>query len=63
MKRHPLDLVSLVLGLVFLGAGMPFLVGEINVLELDAGWLRPLGLGVVAVLALAALRPGREREE
>lgn len=62
MKRHPLDLVSLCLGLAFLGVGVPFLVGEVNTLDLDAGWLRPLGLGLVAILALAALRPRRRRD-
>jgi len=62
MKRHPLDLVSLVLGLVFLGAGLPFLFSEVNVLNLGLGWLRPLGLGLIAVLALAALRPRRDHE-
>lgn len=62
MKRHPLDLVSLVLGIAFLGVGLPFLIREVNVLDLDAGWLRPFGLGLVAVLALAALRPRRKSE-
>lgn len=53
MQRHPLDLVSLVFGLVFVGVGMPFLLGRTDLFILDWSWGWPaiaLALGLALLL-------------
>lgn len=50
MKRHPLDPVSLVFGLLMAGLGLAFLVARIDVANTNLRWVWPLPL-----LALGAL--------
>lgn len=41
MKRHPLDPLSLVFGLLFTGIALMFLGGHRSVADLGAAWLWP----------------------
>ena len=44
MRRHELDLVSLVTGLVFVAIAASYLVAEYAGRDISAGWVLPLGL-------------------
>ncbi len=44
MRRHELDLVSLVTGLVFVAIAAAYLVAEFAGRDVSAGWVLPLGL-------------------
>ncbi len=44
MRRHELDLTSLVTGLVFLAIAAAYLVAEFTDRDISAGWVLPLGL-------------------
>ena len=44
MRRHELDLVSLVTGLVFVAIAAAYLVAEYAGRDISAGWVLPLGL-------------------
>ena len=44
MRRHELDLTSLVTGLVFVAIAVAYLVGQYTNLDVSAGWVLPLGL-------------------
>ena len=61
MTRHPVDLLSLVSGLVVLGVGLVLLTGRVGDVPLE--WVGPavaIGLGA---LILFAARPAREASE
>ena len=61
MSRHPVDLLSLVAGLLFLGAGLVLLSGGLGGLQME--WVGPavaIGLGLVI---LVAARPARRPNE
>ena len=61
MSRHPVDLLSIVTGLLVLGTGLLLLSGGLGALALE--WVGPavaIGLGV---LILVAARPARPAEE
>jgi len=58
-ERHPLDIISLIFGIVFLGISLPVLFLE-TPLDLDARWALPVTVIVVGLLILgSALRPLR----
>lgn len=62
MKRHPVDAISLVAGLVFSALGITFLAGA-RVTQLDLDWTWPLVLIVIGgVVLLAGLSRG-ERDK
>lgn len=65
-QRHPLDIGSLVFGLVFLGGVAVWGLFELDVLAADdAAWLLPgvlIGAGLVGI-ALAATKGRRDRQE
>jgi hypothetical protein len=44
MRRHELDLISLVTGLVFVAIAATYLVGQYTDVDVSAGWVLPLGL-------------------
>ena len=54
MKRHPIDLVSLVFGVTFVIGGGAFLVTDLDLVDLRAGWLAPLGVLFIGVLLFVA---------
>jgi hypothetical protein len=58
-ERHPLDIISLIFGFLFLGISMPVLLLD-TPLDLDARWVLPATVIVVGLLILgSALRPKR----
>jgi hypothetical protein len=59
MRRHELDLTSLVAGLVFVGIAVAYLIGEWTDAHVSAGWVLPLGLIGLGLAGLAGtLRRG-----
>lgn len=60
MRRHDLDAVSLVSGLVFAAVGIAFLTGRVDVMRLDPTWLAPVAAIVLGLVLIARLvRRGR----
>jgi putative exporter of polyketide antibiotics len=53
MKRHQLDPVSLVFGLLFAGLGLAFLVARIDIANTNLGWVWPLPLLALGALMIA----------
>jgi hypothetical protein len=59
-ERHPLDIISLVFGVLFLGISLPVLFSS-TPLDFDARWALPATVIVVGLLILgSALRPRRQ---
>lgn len=59
MRRHELDLTSLVAGIVFVAIAAAYLVGEATDVHVSAGWVLPLGLIGLGLAGLAGtLRRG-----
>jgi hypothetical protein len=59
VRRHDLDLTSLLAGLLLVALGLVTLVGDAVGLRLDARWMLPavlVGLGVAGLAG--SLRPG-----
>jgi flagellar biosynthesis protein FliQ len=52
MKRHALDLISLLGGLLFVGLGVAFLLDSLNIWSADITWVPPI---VLIVLGLAGV--------
>ena len=64
MRRHELDLTSLVAGLVFIGIAVAYLIGSYASVRIDAGWVLPIGLVGLGVAGLAgSLRVGLRRDD
>ena len=58
-ERHPLDIISLIFGILFLGISVPVLLLD-TPLDIDARWALPATVIVVGLLLLgSALRPKR----
>ncbi len=56
MKRHPIDLVAFVLGLLFMALAVGFLLDALDVWHADIGWVPPIvlvALGLAGVLSTA----------
>jgi hypothetical protein len=60
MKRHPLDVVSLLAGLLFTGLGIAFLLDALNAWSADITWVPPIVL-IVFGLAGVLSTIGRHR--
>lgn len=61
MKRHPLDLASLIPGLLFVAAGITFLAGDVGSLDLDDLQLVwPAILIVMGAILLTSVGRGRD---
>ena len=60
MRRHELDVFSLVAGLVFAAVAVAHLVAAGSTHELDAGWVVPVVMVLIGVASLAGLVKGRE---
>ena len=69
MRRHPVDLISLAFGLIFLAVGTVFVTGRVDAADLGTGWIAPgalLAAGVLLgamVLNRKAAAPVEERSE
>jgi hypothetical protein len=65
MKRHPIDPVSLVFGLLLGGIGITFLVARIDIANSNLRWVWPLPLLALGALmiALGARRSNDAPEE
>ncbi len=61
MKRHPLDIISLVFGLFFTLTGLTFLVSEdpwdLLFDSVSFGWVLPFAVLAGGALLVSALRP------
>jgi hypothetical protein len=53
MKRHPLDPMSLVFGLLFAGLGLAFLIARIDIANTSLRWVWPLPLLALGALMIA----------
>jgi hypothetical protein len=53
MKRHPLDPVSLVFGLLLAGVGLTFLIARIDIASSNVRWVWPLPLLALGALMIA----------
>lgn len=64
MRRHELDPLALVAGLLFLIVGCAYLVGELTDSEVDPRWVVPVALLTVGFAGLASslLNVVRRRE-
>ena len=63
MRRHELDVLSLVAGLVFVVVAVSHLVTQATDADLDGRWIAPLVLIALGVAGLVgALRSGRRGE-
>lgn len=56
MQRHPLDIISLIAGALFLLGGLRLLAGPVWVRDLPLDLLGPLALVAVGIAVLASLR-------
>jgi hypothetical protein len=53
MKKHALDPVSLVFGLLFAGLGLTFLIARIDIANSNLRWVWPLPLLALGALMIA----------
>lgn len=64
-ERHPLDLFSLIAGVVFLGVGLVFVINETADANVDVGWVVAallIGLGLAGALG-SLVRPRRRQRD
>lgn len=59
MKRHPVDVISLVFGLIFLAMGIPLALADSGFDLVSGRWLAPALLIAVGVVVLVSNLPGR----
>ena len=60
MKRHPVDVISLIFGLIFVGIAAWWLLARVSSIALPVGWVIAIALVVIGTIGLlAAIRPGR----
>ena len=63
MRRHELDVASLLTGLVFVAIAVVYLVGQYTDAHISAGWVLPLGLIGLGVAGLTgSLRRGLQMD-
>ena len=60
MRRHGLDAISLVFGLIFAATGAVFLFGNVDISRIPPAWTWPIPLMIVgALIILLAVRRDR----
>lgn len=64
MKKHPVDVVSLIFGLIFVGIAAWWLLARVSAVALPAGWVIAIALVVIGAIGLlAAIRPGHRESD
>ena len=63
MRAHRFEPLSLILGLLFAGAGLLVLTSSVDVWRIDWSWFWPLILTLGGVTILFSLRSGGSRQE
>ena len=64
MRRHELDVASLIAGLVFVAISVAYLVGAFTDVRISSGWVLPLALiGLGAAGLAGSLRRGLRNDE
>ena len=63
MKRHNTDLIALLFGLAFAGAGATFIVHQLSDRAIDAAWVAAIGFVVLGVVALASTLLRRPQDD
>jgi hypothetical protein len=59
VRRHELDVFSLIVGLMFVLIGAGYLLGALTDVRLDPGWVAPVVLVGLGAAGLAATVLGR----
>jgi uncharacterized membrane protein HdeD (DUF308 family) len=60
VKRHPVDVISLIFGLIFVGIAAWWLLARVSSIALPVGWVVAIALVVIGTIGLlAAIRPAR----
>jgi uncharacterized membrane protein HdeD (DUF308 family) len=60
VKRHPVDVISLIFGLIFVGIAAWWLLARVSSIALPVGWVIAIALVVIGTIGLlAAIRPTR----
>lgn len=59
MKRHPVDVISLVFGLVFLAIGIPLALADSGFELVRGRWVAPGLLIAIGVVVLVSTLPNR----
>ncbi|HTL87186.1 MAG TPA: hypothetical protein VL856_18530 [Acidimicrobiia bacterium] len=54
MNRHSTDLLALLFGLAFAGAGTTFLAHQLSDRPIDAAWVAAIGFVVLGLVALTS---------
>lgn len=62
MRRHRLDPVSLVFGLLFTAVGLVFFAGDVEIWWLDWSWFWPGALLLLGVMVLVSSRSSAEEQ-
>lgn len=62
MKRHPLDPVSLVAGVLFSALGIAFFAGGIDLTGDGSRWIWPAGFIALGLAVLATIRPATDTD-
>ncbi len=63
MRRHELDVFSLITGLVFVAVAAGHILDEAGDVSFDGRWVVPLVMVAIGVASLAGLVRGREATE
>ena len=60
MRPHRFDPVSLIVGVVFAGAGLAVLTSSVDLWRVDWSWFWPLALTLSGVMILLSIRSKRD---
>lgn len=63
MRKHPVDVLSLVAGLLFVAIGGIYLVGDLDVVDIDGRFVAPTALMIIGLGGLAVALRGRPSAE
>ena len=63
MRRHRFDITSMIFGIVFVGVGLAFLQGDVDLWQVNWNWFWPIALTFAGIVVLNSLRPSPQAEE